>query len=153
MDALTEAGRAELRRQARSLHEVIEGLPPQALDWRPGPDTNSLAILVTHAWGAAEAWTARAAGQEIPRDRDAEFTIETTKAGLDRLIDQGLERIEGILDAVEPDGYAEARPASAAGDRLTRASCLIRAIQHTQEHVGQALLTRQLWEQQSGRSA
>jgi uncharacterized damage-inducible protein DinB len=150
MDALTAAAVDELRWQARKLHEVIEGLPDEALDWRPGPDTNSLAALVTHAWGAAQAWTARAAGQEIDRDREAEFRVESAGADLDRLIDQGLERLEAFLASADPDHYADERPAAYGGDRLTLARCLIRAIDHTQEHVGQALLTRQLWEQQSG---
>ncbi len=26
--------------------EALEGLPPAALDWTPGPDTNSISVLV-----------------------------------------------------------------------------------------------------------
>ena len=34
------------------LESALEGLPPEALDWTPGPGFNSLAVLITHATGA-----------------------------------------------------------------------------------------------------
>lgn len=44
----------------KDLREGVDGLPGEALDWRPaGADTNSIAVLVTHvltARGRGSAW-------------------------------------------------------------------------------------------------
>ena len=58
------------------LFQAIEGLPPAALDWVPGPDTNSLAVLAVHVTGATRYWIGDVAG----RDRDAEFQVRDLDA-------------------------------------------------------------------------
>lgn len=151
MDPLTAAALETVRGQTSVLRSIIEGLPGEALGWRPGPDTNSLAALVTHAWGAAQAWTARAAGEEIARDRESEFRTVASPAELIAQIDRGLERIERHLSHADPQRYADVWRGPRGGDTRTRAACLLHALEHTQEHVGQALLTRQLWEQRRPR--
>jgi uncharacterized damage-inducible protein DinB len=150
MDPFVDAARTTLRRQRRDFEAVIAGLPPAALDWRPAAGANSLAVLLTHAWGAAQAWTARAAGREIERDRAAEFRARADPEGLRALLAAGAARIEAALDAVDPATLGAVRlgPSTrpAADEERTGARCLLHAVEHAQEHLGQAYLTRELWE-------
>jgi len=44
--------------------EALEGLPLAALDWTPGPDTNSISVLVTHLAGAERYWIGDVAAQD-----------------------------------------------------------------------------------------
>ena len=60
---------------------VLEGLPPQALDWSPGPEMNSIAVLVTHLTGAARFWVGDVAAQEPSgRVRAQEFQVHGVQA-------------------------------------------------------------------------
>ncbi len=151
-DPFAEAGLRLLRVQEEGFREVLAGLPDGALNWRPGPDTNSIAVLVEHAWGSAQMWTARAAGQEIERDRAAEFRANRDAAELQEVLARGLARVEELLAAADPTRYDEAdepaaRPGQARTEPITRAWCLLHAVEHVSEHLGQAQLTRQLWQQ------
>lgn len=160
MDAICTAALETLRHQEAEFRRVIVGLPDEALNWRPGPETNSLAVLVAHTWGAAQAWTARASGAEIDRDREAEFHVTLNEEQCIAILDAAGPRVAQFVAAIDPATYGETRspaPASRApqGQRLPTESfsvahCLIHALEHTQEHLGQAYLTRQLWEQRYG---
>ncbi len=149
MDPIIEVAQQTFAQQSEWFLAVIAGLPDEALNWRPGPDTNSLAVLVIHTWGAAEAWTARAAGHEITRDRDAEFHMTADGTTLATLIRQRAAQVRAATAAIRPDEFVAAR-AKPDGETYSVAYCLIHALEHTQEHLGQALLTRQLWEQTHG---
>jgi uncharacterized damage-inducible protein DinB len=152
MDPFLAAARATFRQQQRAFETVIAGLPVDALDWQPARDANSLTVLVTHAWGAAQAWTVRAAGREMARDRAAEFRAKADAAALQILLAEGGARIQAALEAIDPATLGSIRfgrstqPSS--DDVYTGAQCVLHAVEHTQEHLGQAYLTRQLWEAQ-----
>jgi uncharacterized damage-inducible protein DinB len=152
MDPFLAAARTTLRQQQRAFERVIAGLPVEALDWKPAADANSLTVLVTHAWGSAEAWTWRAAGQEIARDRPAEFRAQADAAALQSLLRKGGARIEAALDAIDPATLGQIRisPSTRPSEdqEYTGAGCVLHAVEHAQEHLGQAYLTRQLWEAQ-----
>ena len=150
-DPVAEAGLRLLRAQEEGFREVLAGLADEAVNWSPGPDTNSIAVLVEHAWGSTQMWTARAAGLEIQRDRDAEFRANRGAEELRELLARGLARVEELLAAVDPNRYDEAiesavRPGQAKTEPITRAWCLLHAVEHLSEHLGQAQLTRQLWQ-------
>jgi len=149
MDAIvTEAVHTFTGQEERFL-AVITGLPTRALNWSPGPDMNSLAVLTVHTWVAAVAWTERAAGHEIARDREAEFHVVLDEATLASLIRQQATDVREATQTLTPADFATLR-ARPNGEAFTVAYCLIHALEHTQEHLGQALLTRQLWEQTQG---
>ena len=150
MDPFLAAARTTLRQQQRAFETVIAGLSVEALDWQPAAGANSLAVLVTHAWGAAQAWTLRAAGQEMARDRAAEFRVGADPTALLALLTAGGARIEAALLAIDPAtlGGVRIRPSArpASDEEYTAAQCVLHAVEHAQEHLGQAYLTRQLWE-------
>lgn len=143
------AARLTLQDQQAAFEAVLAGLPAEALDWTPAAGANSLAVLVTHAWGAAEAWARRAVGQEMVRDRAAEFRTQADPAALRRLLHEGGARIQAALAAIDPATLGQVRygPTQPPGpETYTGARCVLHAVEHTQEHLGQAYLTRQLWE-------
>ena len=81
----------DLHRRAGEIPGAGDELPcpnrrvaEDALNCRPGPETNSLAILVAHTWGSAQEHTARACGREIERDRDAEFRVALNRRSASR---------------------------------------------------------------------
>ncbi len=154
MDPFLAAARTTFRQQQRAFETVIAGLPADALNWQPTLDANSLTVLVTHAWGAAQAWTVRAAGREMARDRTAEFRAKADAAALQTLLAEGGARIEAALEAIDPTTLGSIRfnrlgPSQPSSDDVyTGAQCVLHAVEHAQEHLGQAYLTRQLWEAQ-----
>src|SRR5688500_4484694 len=55
---------------------IVETVPQQALDWSPGGDIPSLAVLAAHIAGSVEYWIADVAGQvDTHRNRDSEFEV------------------------------------------------------------------------------
>ncbi len=146
MDPIRTAAREKFREQEQGFLAVVAGLSDEALNWRPGTETNAIAVLVAHTWGAAQAWTARAGGAEIERDRDAEFRVVLNGAECDALIRQACARVGSFVEAIDPATYGDDR-VDPNDEHYTVAMCLIHALEHTQEHLAHANLTRQLWEQ------
>jgi hypothetical protein len=142
MDAICTAALEQFRRQERAYLAVVDGLSDEALNWRPGPETNSIAVLVAHAWGSVQDWTSRAAGTKIERDRAAEFRVVLSGAECEALIRRAMARVTSFVEAIDPATYGDDRLDSD-GNRHTVAYCLIHAVEHTQEHLGHAELTRQ----------
>lgn len=146
MDPICTAAVEKFHEQEQGFLAVIAGLPDAAMNWRPGTETNSIAVLVAHTWGAAQAWTARGTGTEIERDRDAEFRVVLGAAEAEALIRRAGARVASFVEAIDPARYGDDR-VDPNGEHLTVAYCLIHALEHTQEHLGHASLTRQMWEQ------
>jgi uncharacterized damage-inducible protein DinB len=128
--------------------KTLEGLPAEALDWIPGPEMNSIAVLVIHLTGSERYWIGVAANNPPERDRDAEFRIK----GL------GMEELKARV--VSADDFArqvlvslsmkdlEAVRHSPRNDKsFTVGWCLVHALEHSALHTGHLQLTRQLWDQ------
>lgn len=137
----------------QALHEgiesAIEGLPLAALDWVPGPDMNSLGVLVTHVAGAERYWIGDVAGHDPSgRERAAEFRTQgVDAAALKTRLAETLAHSRAVLEKLTlPD--LEARCVSPRdGRRFTVAWSLAHALEHTALHLGHIQITRQLWEQ------
>ena len=147
-DALIRVARGLLHDGHAGLRDVIGGLDGSALDWRPGSDTNSIAALAAHALDAERFLVSTAAGVDVERDREVWFRISVT--GPDALLEL-VDRLER-----EVDGYLDLLDAARLGTRIERpgrihegAWWLLHAVEHTREHLGQATLTRQLYEQRT----
>jgi uncharacterized damage-inducible protein DinB len=132
------------------MERAIDGLPQAALDWVPGPDMNSLAVLVVHVAGAERFWIGDVVARDpSDRDRPAEFRT----GGLDA--DVLKARLAGSLTytrgAVEPltlQDLEAARNSPRDNRQFTVAGCLAHVLAHTATHVSHVQLTRQLWDQQ-----
>ena len=40
----------------RAIKEAVDALPPEGLDWIPGPDMNCMCVLIVHLAAAARYW-------------------------------------------------------------------------------------------------
>ena len=131
------------------ISQTVEGLPPPALDWVPGPETNSLGVLAVHVAGSERFWIGDMAGKDPSgRDREAEFHtrgLESTTLA-DRLAET-LEHSCRVLERLTTSDLEATRVSPRDGHHFTVAWCLVHALEHTSLHLGHMQLTRQLWEQ------
>lgn len=137
----------------KELHSDIEkcfsGVPPEGLDWVPGEDMNSLAVLVTHAAGAERYWISDVAGQDpSDRDRDAEFrTSGVDEATLKQRLDDALADIEKTLDTLALEDLEADRVSRRNQRTFTVGWSILHAMEHTALHLGHMQMIRQLWDQ------
>ena len=133
----------------REILEALEGLPSAALDWTPGPEMNSISVLVFHLTGAERYWIGDVAAQDPKeRDRNAEFRIRDV--GIERLKERladNLEYARNTLNNFTVQDLEAIRVSARDGRSYSVAWALLHALDHTALHLGQIQLTRQLWEQ------
>jgi hypothetical protein len=126
------------------LRDVIEGLDDEALNWSPGPEMNSIAVLVTHTLGSELDTLHRVRAIEADRDRDAEFAVTgATRAELLAALDRADERLAEHAAAITEDDLASRRK----GVRSQEQSGLYWLLfnyGHAREHLGHVELTVQL---------
>jgi hypothetical protein len=152
-DPFLLAGRETISRSLDELVAALDGLPQEGLNWRPGPeDTNSIAVLVTHALNSTRSWLCVAFGFALPkRTRDDEFVASAGWPVNFRLEAEGLAQdCRQLLEqAAEVDWSAirqtHARPNPVDPDHVPAAWALLHGVEHLREHLGQVLLTRQLY--------
>jgi hypothetical protein len=149
-DAITtlrDEARAILGEQKDEMRAVVRGLSAAALNWAPagGAETNSIAQMLSHALEAERFLVAAAVDAEVDRDREAQFRVHLDDAAdLLALIDRTQREVEGYLAQLTAERLAAevARP----NRTHTGSWWLLHAVEHSREHIGQALLTRQLYE-------
>lgn len=155
-DPLLTSARAVLRTTHDDMRRSIEGLPPNALNWRPAADTNSIAVLANHSLASTITWLSVALAEPLPdRDRPAEF--EHTARDADQLLaflDDAFQRCLALADKSRIVDWSAVRKHwdSNVEHDILAAWALVHALEHIREHEGQMSLTRQLWEQ-SARSS
>jgi uncharacterized damage-inducible protein DinB len=101
--------------------------------------------MLSHALDAERYLIASSVDITLDRDREAQFRVEVeSDADLLALIDRTEQEVNGWIDSLT----AERLAAQVARPNRTHSGAwwLLHAIEHSNEHVGQALLTRQLYE-------
>ncbi len=138
---------SDLRNQAKSL---LDGLPAEALDWRPIREegemaTNSLSVIAAHLAGSQIFWMKEIIGRTpIQRDREAEFATKGVNTDdLKAKLDTAGKIAEEILSPLTESQMEEGRkfrdkPISVRGG-------ILQVIEHVAQHIGHMQLTRQLW--------
>ncbi len=137
----------ELRDQIKS---VLEGLPPEALDWKPTEGagelaTNSLGVIATHVAGSGIYLIKEVIGMKpVHRDRDGEFAARGADvSALKGRLDAAAKIIEEVLSPLSEAQMDEDRKYR---DRTAKIRWIIlHVIEHTALHLGHMQLTRQLW--------
>jgi hypothetical protein len=142
---LTKLG--DLRNQAKAL---LEGLPPEALDWRPIQGegelaTNSLAVMAVHLAGSQTYWMKEIIGRTpIQRDREAEFAAKGVGlADLKARLDAAGKIVEEVLSPLSERQMEEERKFR--DKPITVRGGILQVIDHVAQHIGHMQLTRQLW--------
>ncbi len=152
---LTSA-RAVLRAAREDIHAAIDGLPTDALNWRPTPeDSNSIAVLAIHSLTSTRTWLAIAVDEPLPsRNRDAEFEATARKpAELLHFVDSATAVCLDLVSKERSVDWSALRRhwAQEQDAQPSAAWALLHALEHLREHVGQISLTRQLGEQRESR--
>ncbi len=130
------------------IEEALTGLPATALDWPPGPEMNSITVLVTHLTGAERYWIGDVAGQEPSgRDRAAEFRSGGLSVqDLIARLTASRAHAQGVLAKLALEDLAQARSSVRHPDQpFTIAFCLLHALEHTGQHLGHIQMVRQIY--------
>jgi hypothetical protein len=121
---------------------AVEGLDGAALNATLGVETNSIAVLVTHALGNERWVLANLAGRPESRDRAAEFRVRPE--GAEPLLAALAEADARAADLLPRIGEAQLAAAHPEVDGLNGRQWLLRCLTHMREHAAHAELTRQL---------
>ena len=131
------------------LRRAIEGLPPEALDWSPGPEINSIAVLAVHTAGSERYWIGDLIGRDPSgRVRESEFQVQGLAAAeLIARLDAALAHSRSVIDRLTLADLDMKRTLQSDGREVSVAWALAHALEHTAIHLGHMQLMRQLWGQ------
>jgi uncharacterized damage-inducible protein DinB len=129
----------------------LEALPPAALDWKPGPEMNSVAIIIVHLTGAERFLVGDVVMQESSnRNRDLEFQAQgMSKEDLFHRLDETEAYLGNAIGQLSLSDLETTRIHPRHGDQVTVSWALLHALAHTATHVGHINLTVQMWQQRS----
>lgn len=138
----------------KDVNSTIADLPVETLNWSPGPEMNSLAVLAAHTAGAERYWIGDViARDDSRRDRASEFRTQAESATtLIARLDAALANSRIVLERLTLADLSEQRFAPRAGHEVTVAWALAHALEHTASHLGHMQVTRQLWVAETGLS-
>lgn len=130
-----------------NIRKTMDGLPPEALDWVPGADMNSICVLVYHITGAERFWIGDVAAQEPSnRDRDAEFKVKNLgEEFLRQRLNDSFTYVNSVLEKLNLQDLELSRVTSRG--TFTVGWALFHALEHSHLHLGHLQITRQLWDQ------
>ena len=143
----------DLYSQFHELHDdlakAIDDLPPEALDWAPGAEMNSIAVLVVHLCGAERYWLGDVAlGDPSGRVREKEFKAHgLTADDLRQRLAVADEYARQTLSRLSPADLDSIRVSPRDGKAFPLGGCLTYVLKHSALHLGHIQITRQLWEQ------
>ena len=150
MDAGVTGMAAHLDEMWEGLLKAVEGVDDSLLHWTPGPEFNSVAILLRHLAGSERWWIGEAIGG-IPshRARDKEFFHDRPqRADVLRAIEEARGVTRQVLAPLTMrDLQEEAAPSAARGTpprRPPKLWALLHYIEHLGYHRGQVLLLLKL---------
>lgn len=127
------------------LRDEVRGCSPEELNWKPAPETNSIAVLVVHTLGSEAEVLRVSANVPGERDRPAEFRVTGLDANqLLKEIDEADSYLEAMAPRITTDGLFAMRPR---GDRPAQTSLhwLVTNYGHAREHLAHIQLTRQFY--------
>ena len=147
MDPVVEKIAEQFQVVHGQLRDEVRDLSVEELNWKPAPDTNSIAVLVVHTLGSEAEVLRVAAKAPNVRDRDAEFRVsDRTADDLVRELDQADSYLEAMAPRITAENLAEELPR---GDRPpeTGLHWLVTNYGHAREHLAHIQLTKQLYAQ------
>jgi hypothetical protein len=135
-----------------NLHQEIlndlQTLPPEALDWIPGDEMNSVSVIIVHLTGSERFLVGDVVMQEPSnRNRNAEFQAKgMAKVDLASRLERTEAYLKSAFEKLSMEDLAVERLHPREG-KVTVAWALLRALDHAAEHTGHIQMTVQLWRQ------
>jgi uncharacterized damage-inducible protein DinB len=128
------------------LHQAVEELPAEAIDWSPGAQMNSVAVLLAHITGVLDEGIDLALDNPPHRVRAQEFqTRGVPGAELLRRLDLALDHARGSLPRLGLADLAQERKDE--DGMITCGWALLHALEHAYLHLGHLQVTCQVWRQ------
>jgi hypothetical protein len=135
------------------VREMIQDIGDQGVIWSSGiPETNSIAVLVTHMFGSeAQAINEYIGGSPVNRDRESEFAdpLSTVQELVDLINRVGAGTRDVLSKETTQSLGRKVRTRDPAVMKTARSS-LIGVLMHQVEHVGHMQLTEQFRRAQQG---
>ena len=152
MKSFVEDYLERLENLVTDLCEAVQGLPQEAMDWKPGPDMKAIGVLLAHTAGSLRYWIGDIAlGEPSGRVRASEFQAHGIPG---QVLQQRLREILAYARAGLPRfqsaDLALPGASTAEGEVVTRNWALLHALEHASLHLGHIQLTAQLWKQRTG---
>jgi uncharacterized damage-inducible protein DinB len=129
------------------IEKALDGIPLEALDWSPKAGVNSITVLIVHLTGSQRfLFDEVIGGQDIHRDRDAEFLAKgLTPIELIQRLNDSLKYIEVALEGLTLADLE--RRCMFRSREVTVGWVIGHALKHTATHLGHIQVMRDLWEQ------
>lgn len=128
----------------QQLRDIVRDRDDETLNWSPGPDLNSIAVIVIHTLGSELDTLLLVRDIQSDRDRDAEFRVHANDA--ETLLD-AIDRADAALEehaAAITAGDLEAIRTRPDRDPQSGLHWLINNYGHAREHRGHLDVTMQL---------
>ncbi len=130
----------------RRLHQDVRVLPAEAMDWSPGPQMNSVAVLLAHITGVLHEGIDIALDAPPGRVRAQEFqTRDVLSAEILRRLDAVIDYACGALPRLGLEDLDKERKDEDA--TITCGWALLHALEHAYLHLGHVQVTCQMWRQ------
>jgi hypothetical protein len=133
----------------RQLRDIVQDMDSEELNWSPGPELNSVVVIVTHTLGSELDTLLFVRNLSGDRDRDAEFQAQATNAS--ELI-EAIDRADALLaehgEQITEDDLASTRTRPGRDPQIG-VHWLINNYGHAREHLGHLHMTRQLYQQRA----
>ena len=147
-DPTIDAARDVLAESLDEIRRGIAGLTVDQLNAKPaGGETNSVAVIATHALASTRSYMSIAVGAPpLPRDRPAEFRTVAAD-GFGGWVEDMIGQCLGLLDGVTFDPSIEGVRTwtqDPPDDPVTASWALLQATSHLGEHVGHLHMTLEL---------
>ena len=130
------------------IETAIEGLPKEALDWKPEAAMNSICVLIVHIAGAERFLIGDIVkGESSQRNRPAEFLATGLDSAtlVNRLRDSEAY-FKTVLEGLSLADLESARHDPRDGSQTSVSWALLHALEHTAMHAGQIQDLRQLYQ-------
>ena len=130
----------------RRLHTDVQDLPAEAMDWSPGPEMNSVAVLLAHITGVLHEGIDLALDNLPRRVREQEFqTRGVLSAEMLRRLDAVIDSARGALPRLGLTDLSKERKDE--DGTVTCGWALLHALEHAYLHLGHLQITCQMWRQ------
>jgi hypothetical protein len=135
-----------------SILKDLDTLPAEALDWKPGVDTNSVSALIVHLTGAERFLIGDVIMQDPSnRNREAEFLVKgMSKEKLVSRLNDNEAFLMAAFEGMRLPDLEATRLHPRHGSQVSVSWALLHALEHTATHVGHIQLTVQMWQQRNG---
>lgn len=143
MESLIASATIEIEHLRADIHSGFTAVAPEALNWHPYPEGNTIAGLVAHMYDAANFLLRTGLGEVVQRDREGQFAaaISDVDAMLAQ-VDRSTDNVLALAARYTADDLA--RSHDFRGMPITGSWFVVHACAHLLEHWGQIQLIRDL---------